>query len=49
MVLCSSSEPDPCCVWSQAGEASLCPAGPGGCSGLFLSAVHFLIESFGLW
>lgn len=49
MVLCGSSEPDPCCVWSQAEEASLCPAGPGRCFGLFLSAGHVLIEIFGLW
>lgn len=48
MVLCGSAEPDPCCVWIQAEEASLCPAGPGRCSGLFLSAVHILIESCGL-
>lgn len=48
MVLCGSAEPDPCCVWIQAEEASLCPAGPGRCSGLFLSAVHILIDSCGL-
>lgn len=45
MVLCGSSEPDPCCVWIRAEEASLCPAAPGRCSGLFLSAVHILSES----
>lgn len=28
MLLYSSPEPDPCCVWSRAEKPSLCPAGP---------------------
>lgn len=46
MLLYSSPEPDPCCVWSWAEKPSLYPAGPGFCSGLCFSAVHLLIESF---
>lgn len=34
MLLCSSPEPDPCCVWSWAEKPSLCPAAPDFCSGL---------------
>ena len=34
MLLYSSPEPDPCCVWSRAEKPSLCPAGPDFCSGL---------------